>query len=666
MDDMNDLTWNPNSNTLRNSQTSQPTPIPSLIASFPSQNPQIPKMSSTKTPPKNSSSDAFDGLVNFGKKSNTLQGKPMMASQSLSNNFGMKNVQNSQSSTLPSQQIPTSSIDAHMLDAFLSTRSSTVSSANQTNQFASKSKELDLDFFESSQPLSTRNSTVVDPLKAIQSAFLSPVQPIQSIQKNQKNQKTQEIQEAQIDIFDPEYLASRTSTTKSSPNEKQSIHPTNVNLNALESKDSIESGNSISTSTDSVSVSISDGDIARLMAAGFDPIESRIALEASGGNVEKAVDILFENRNSIRQEKSKNQVTSIQQDPRPTSTSASMSTEASNDFWNRKQSTQEMVFTKASEFGMSFLKSAKDALDYSKKKLNQVVEKAQEKTHSTSSSPSKKMENKWTNDSTSPSASNWKPYKDEEYGSKPVSSSRSEKVTETISKNSPKMSKSNQVKESKESKDDSNTPIQISQMENKLETLDIFNSIPVSTPVSISISNPISVKETVKPTIKPYTSRQIQASQMQIDQANLHKEKGNNFFKGGQYGDAEVEYSLAIQCLPEGHSLLVALYNNRAGARLKNGMYEETITDCNYVQSYELGEIKSLLRRANAYECLEKWEEAREDYRKIIGIDSNVKGVSLGLSRCNKALSKSTNSNETSILQPVSSIKVLPPASASK
>lgn len=142
---------------------------------------------------------------------------------------------------------------------------------------------------------------------------------------------------------------------------------------------------------------------------------------------------------------------------------------------------------------------------------------------------------------------------------------------------------------------------------------------------------------------KPIASHVGPQNSFQKLEADIYKEKGNEFFKSGQYADAEAHYTLGIKLSPGKHPILVALYNNRAGARLKIGSYNEAILDCNKVQELDPNEVKSLLRRAQAYEALEKWDEALADYRKILVIDPSVKSVSQSLARCSKALQSSFN-----------------------
>ncbi|KAJ3027473.1 hypothetical protein HDV00_011043 [Rhizophlyctis rosea] len=146
-------------------------------------------------------------------------------------------------------------------------------------------------------------------------------------------------------------------------------------------------------------------------------------------------------------------------------------------------------------------------------------------------------------------------------------------------------------------------------------------------------------KPTPSPLPRPKTPPPtVIATPTQLETSTTHKDRGNTLFKQGQFGDAESAYTLAITALPAGHTNLIALYNNRCAARLKTGHYKEAIEDADEVLKIDGRDVKSLLRRAMAWEGLEKWEEARGDYRKIMGIDAGVKGVSQGLARCNKAL----------------------------
>jgi STIP1 family protein 1 len=63
---------------------------------------------------------------------------------------------------------------------------------------------------------------------------------------------------------------------------------------------------------------------------------------------------------------------------------------------------------------------------------------------------------------------------------------------------------------------------------------------------------------------------------MSLYQAEQLKEQGNSFFKRGEYEEAIVKYSQAIQQ----NSNNPLLYTNRANARLKSKLWEEAMDDC--------------------------------------------------------------------------------------
>jgi tetratricopeptide (TPR) repeat protein len=143
-------------------------------------------------------------------------------------------------------------------------------------------------------------------------------------------------------------------------------------------------------------------------------------------------------------------------------------------------------------------------------------------------------------------------------------------------------------------------------------------------------------------------------------------------FKLGRFAEAEAFYGHAISALPEGHLLLVPLYNNRAAVRLKIGDHKGAQADCTCVLtlidnsmsggnfhplkempiapmddgevvSLADGYVKALQRRAWGFESGEKWESAKADWEHLVGVDW-LAGVRLrqeairGIGRCRKML----------------------------
>lgn len=167
-----------------------------------------------------------------------------------------------------------------------------------------------------------------------------------------------------------------------------------------------------------------------------------------------------------------------------------------------------------------------------------------------------------------------------------------------------------------------------------------------SNPIHTYTANPIPVFSQSKPKdllIQRNNQLDINSTNVSVDttiklQADDLRQKGNDLFKQGQFADAENMYTKGIELLPHNSTMITPLYNNRAACKLKNGDYKGTIADCDIVFKIDPNDLKCLLRRATAYEALEDWNKAREDYRTIMGIDPNVKGCSAGLARCASAL----------------------------
>ncbi|KAJ3024954.1 UNVERIFIED_CONTAM: hypothetical protein HDU68_007633, partial [Siphonaria sp. JEL0065] len=124
--------------------------------------------------------------------------------------------------------------------------------------------------------------------------------------------------------------------------------------------------------------------------------------------------------------------------------------------------------------------------------------------------------------------------------------------------------------------------------------------------------------------------------------ANTHKSTGNELYKSGNYPSALDSYTTAIVHLPPTDWDLIPLLTNRATTYMKLGDYTSAIEDCNRVQELKEGDVKSLLRRAEAYEARERFGEAVRDYEAVVrgdpvGLGRGV-AVLQGLGRCRKAV----------------------------
>ncbi|XP_034389673.1 mitochondrial import receptor subunit TOM34 [Cyclopterus lumpus] len=140
------------------------------------------------------------------------------------------------------------------------------------------------------------------------------------------------------------------------------------------------------------------------------------------------------------------------------------------------------------------------------------------------------------------------------------------------------------------------------------------------------------------------------------------KQAGNECFKTGQYGEATNLYSQAIKELEKSNKKspedLGILHSNRAASYLKEGNCAECVKDCNLSLELFPFNVKSLLRRAAAYEALERYRLAYVDYKTALLIDCNIAAAHEGTNRMTKALTEADGLSWREKLPPIPTISL--------
>ncbi|KAG7474950.1 sperm-associated antigen 1 [Solea senegalensis] len=120
------------------------------------------------------------------------------------------------------------------------------------------------------------------------------------------------------------------------------------------------------------------------------------------------------------------------------------------------------------------------------------------------------------------------------------------------------------------------------------------------------------------------------------------KNEGNLLFKNGQFADALEKYSQAIQGYTDSGidspQDLCVLYSNRAACSLKNGSSHDCIQDATTALELQPFSLKPLLRRAMAYESLERYRKAYVDYKTVLQIDTSVQAAHDSVNRISRLL----------------------------
>lgn len=140
-----------------------------------------------------------------------------------------------------------------------------------------------------------------------------------------------------------------------------------------------------------------------------------------------------------------------------------------------------------------------------------------------------------------------------------------------------------------------------------------------------------------------------------LDEANEFKARGNTHFKAGEYEQALLCYTHAIDLCPTATTSkgsngtttekldnttseqLAVFYANRAACYAKTGEHSNVVDDCSRCLELRPDYVKALMRRALAREALELPTEALEDVKRTLEIESDHREAKQCLPRLEKA-----------------------------
>ncbi|NWT00393.1 TOM34 protein, partial [Mionectes macconnelli] len=136
---------------------------------------------------------------------------------------------------------------------------------------------------------------------------------------------------------------------------------------------------------------------------------------------------------------------------------------------------------------------------------------------------------------------------------------------------------------------------------------------------------------------------------------------GNEEFRRGQYGPAAALYTRALEQLEASGDAAAAeersvLLSNRAACHLKDGACSLCVADCSSALELVPFGIKPLLRRAAAYEALERYALAYVDYKTALQVDCSVQAAHDGVNRMTKALLEKDGVNWRQKLPPIPTV----------
>lgn len=105
------------------------------------------------------------------------------------------------------------------------------------------------------------------------------------------------------------------------------------------------------------------------------------------------------------------------------------------------------------------------------------------------------------------------------------------------------------------------------------------------------------------------------------------KEQGDEKYKTGMFEEAIELYTQCIDKSSDSSApIVLKALGNRAACYKQLSNFDNTIGDCTTVLEYEPQNVKALLRRAQAFEAVEKYRLAIADVKNIIGLGPAVAG----------------------------------------
>lgn len=105
------------------------------------------------------------------------------------------------------------------------------------------------------------------------------------------------------------------------------------------------------------------------------------------------------------------------------------------------------------------------------------------------------------------------------------------------------------------------------------------------------------------------------------------KANGNKAFNRGDWSEALVCYTTALNLATEDDLEKAVFYKNRAAVYLKQEEYEKAVNDCNEALKITPSDPKALFRRCQALEKLLRFEEAYRDARHVVVADPGNKSI---------------------------------------
>ncbi|KAL4660211.1 peptidyl-prolyl cis-trans isomerase FKBP4 [Arapaima gigas] len=132
-----------------------------------------------------------------------------------------------------------------------------------------------------------------------------------------------------------------------------------------------------------------------------------------------------------------------------------------------------------------------------------------------------------------------------------------------------------------------------------------------------------------------------------LEQSSIVKEKGTQYFKGGKFKQAAVQYKKIVSWLEhetslqeedkqKAQALKLAAHLNLAMCYLKLQEQSQALENCNKALELDATNEKALFRRAEALFAMKEFEQARDDFQKVMQLYPTNKAARAQVALCQR------------------------------
>lgn len=127
--------------------------------------------------------------------------------------------------------------------------------------------------------------------------------------------------------------------------------------------------------------------------------------------------------------------------------------------------------------------------------------------------------------------------------------------------------------------------------------------------------------------VRPLYERAEKKRVSTLDPSARVKEQGDTQFKNAEFEAAIKSYTKCLDGLRDKHSeLALKCFANRAACYKQLSNFDGTIADCTAVLEVKTDDPKALIRRAQAYEAVERYKSSLQDVRSVLALPVEVTG----------------------------------------